>query len=477
MSSRILAPFALASALALAPDPSWAAQATPAPVAPKPRVAPPPAAKPQTSKPSVVPVKPTTVSSSQPKPAAAKPAAPKPATAVRPTAAKATAAKPSTPKPASRKPTTPPTSWPSLKPGQFRWMPELSPQGPVVVVVSLPEQLVHVYRNGVRIGVSTISSGMPGFETGTGIFPILERETEHYSNLYDNAPMPYMLRLTWSGTALHAGHLPGRPASHGCVRLPKAFAQLLFDAVRRGTVVVIADAASHPATVVVPGWTTPVDPATGAVVPDPGTAEVWAPERAADGPVSLLLSTRDRRLVVLRNGIEIGRTEAAITGEIAPGTRAHALHADAPAPIQTDPRLIPTVVDPATTLPPPAPVLRWQAMPEPGKRPATGLQAPLRGGSLQLGETFARQLQPLLSAETTLVITDEPLRPAPATPAPPTPGTPATTPPTPVPTPSPEPPPAPTPPPSPEPLPEPPDSATPVTPAPPTPAQTQTSTR
>lgn len=469
MSSRILAPFALASALALAPDPSWAAQATPAPVVTKPRGAPPPPAKPQTSKPSVAPATPATVPSSQPKPAVAKPAVAKPAAPKPATAAKPTAAKPSTPKPASRKPAAPPTSWPSLKPGQFRWMPELSPQGPVVVVVSLPEQLVHVYRNGVRIGVSTISSGMPGFETGTGIFPILERETEHYSNLYDNAPMPYMLRLTWSGTALHAGHLPGRPASHGCVRLPKAFAQALFDAVRRGTVVVIADAASHPATVVVPGWTTPVDPATGAVVPDPGTAEVWAPERAADGPVSLLLSTRDRRLVVLRNGIEIGRTEAAITGEIAPGTRAHALHVDTPAPIQADPRLIPTVADPATALPPPAPILRWQAMPEPGKRPASGIQAPLRGGALQLGETFARQLQPLLSAETTLVITDEPLRP--------TPSTPATAPPTPVPAPLPQPPPAPAPPPSPEPLPEPPDSATPVTPVPPTPAQTPTPTR
>lgn len=368
-------------------------------------------------------------------------------------------------------------------------MPELAPQGPVVAVVSLPEQRVHVYRNGVRIGVSTISSGKRGFETITGTFPILERQTEHYSNLYDSAPMPFMLRLTWSGTALHAGRLPGYPASHGCVRLPLAFAQSLFDSVRRGTVVVIADTRSHPARVVSPGWVTPVDPATGAVLDDADAAlaEFWAPERAPEGPVTLLLGTRDRRLTVLRNGIVIGRADAAITGEPPPGTRLHALRIEAIATAGTDdPRLVATAT---TTPPPPVPTLRWQAIAQPGKPPATGTPLPLlRGGELRLSESFARSLQAALPAESTIVITDEPLRPISTEPLPAPPADPAR-PPADAPAgslpgsqsgppsgPPPAPPagsmPAPTPPEPPSSLPAPPEIATPVTPPTPTPAQT-----
>ena len=150
-----------------------------------------------------------------------------------------------------------------LQPGEYLWTPELSPAGPLVIVVSLPEQRAHVYRNGTRIGVSTISSGKPGHETPTGVFPILQKRAEHYSNLYDNAPMPYMQRLTWDGIALHAGRIPGQPASHGCIRLPLAFAQVLFAATERGVTVVVADETSHGAAVVWPGDTAPVDAYTG----------------------------------------------------------------------------------------------------------------------------------------------------------------------------------------------------------------------
>src|SRR5690606_30933068 len=111
-----------------------------------------------------------------------------------------------------------PTSIVRLQAGEYLWMPEMAPTGPVVLVISLPEQLLHVYRNGVRIGVSTVSTGKAGHETPTGVFSILQKRKEHYSNLYNNAPMPFMQRLTWDGIALHAGNLPGYPASHGCVR-------------------------------------------------------------------------------------------------------------------------------------------------------------------------------------------------------------------------------------------------------------------
>lgn len=151
-----------------------------------------------------------------------------------------------------------------LAPGEFRWMPELAPNGSdTVVIVSLPEQRAHVYRKGVRIGLSTVSTGKPGHETPTGVFQILQKRKEHYSNLYDGAPMPYMQRLTWDGIALHAGRIPGHPASHGCVRLPKEFARKLFDATGHGTVVVVADYGSHGIEVVNPGEYSPVDPTTG----------------------------------------------------------------------------------------------------------------------------------------------------------------------------------------------------------------------
>jgi hypothetical protein len=161
-----------------------------------------------------------------------------------------------------------------LAPGEFRWMPELAPTGDdTVVIVSLPEQRAHVYRNGVRIGVSTVSTGKAGKETPTGVFPILQKRKEHYSNLYDNAPMPYMQRLTWDGVALHAGKIPGYPASNGCVRLPREFARKLFEATGHGTLVVVADYASHGPEIVSPGDRSPVDPATGIA---------WATPQAPD---------------------------------------------------------------------------------------------------------------------------------------------------------------------------------------------------
>lgn len=127
-----------------------------------------------------------------------------------------------------------------LRPGQYVWHPERSPRGPVAVIVSLPRQLVHVYRNGIRIAVSTCSSGKAGHETPTGVFVVLQKDAMHVSSTYSDAPMPNMNRLTWSGIALHAGNLPGYPASHGCVRLPLAFSQDLFTVTHLGTPVIIA---------------------------------------------------------------------------------------------------------------------------------------------------------------------------------------------------------------------------------------------
>ena len=156
----------------------------------------------------------------------------------------------------------------ALQPGEFEWTPERAQAGQLVMVVSLPAQMVHVYRNGTRIGVSTISSGKPGKETPTGTFEILQKKQMHHSNLYNNAPMPFMQRLTWDGIALHAGKLPGYPASHGCIRLPDAFAKLLFEETRKGMLVVIADETSHGPEVLYPGTRAPVDAYSGMPLTD-----------------------------------------------------------------------------------------------------------------------------------------------------------------------------------------------------------------
>lgn len=140
-----------------------------------------------------------------------------------------------------------------LKNGEFNWFPERSSGGPLLIIVSIPDQLVHVYRNGIRVAASTCTTGKPGHSTPTGVFKVLQKDKHHRSSTYNNAPMPNMNRLTWSGIALHAGNLPGYPASHGCVRLPLAFSELLFGITRLGMTVVIADENSQPRSVTHPG--------------------------------------------------------------------------------------------------------------------------------------------------------------------------------------------------------------------------------
>lgn len=151
----------------------------------------------------------------------------------------------------------------SLQPGEFSWKPELAPPGQLVIVVSIPEQRAHVYRNGVRIGVSTVSTGTPEHPTPTGTFEILQKKVMNRSNLYNNAPMPFMQRLTWDGIALHAGKIPGYPASHGCIRLPVAFAEKLYAETQKGMLVVVADDSSHGPDVLYPGDSAPVDTYSG----------------------------------------------------------------------------------------------------------------------------------------------------------------------------------------------------------------------
>jgi lipoprotein-anchoring transpeptidase ErfK/SrfK len=126
-----------------------------------------------------------------------------------------------------------------LKPGQYLWDADASVNGPSRVVISLDEQMAYLYKGDTLIAVSTVSSGKPGKDTPTGIFPIQLKKPMHHSRKYDNAPMPFMQRLDDYGIALHAGYNPGRPASQGCVRLPDRFAAKLFRETKVGTEVLI----------------------------------------------------------------------------------------------------------------------------------------------------------------------------------------------------------------------------------------------
>ena len=127
----------------------------------------------------------------------------------------------------------------TLKPGQYLWR-DAPAAGPPRVVISLSDQLAFLYRGDDLVAVSTVSSGKEGHDTPTGIFPILSKKPMHYSKKYENAPMPFTQFIDQYGIALHAGAIPGRPASHGCIRLPAKFAAKLYGATSVGSTVLIA---------------------------------------------------------------------------------------------------------------------------------------------------------------------------------------------------------------------------------------------
>lgn len=283
----------------------------------------------------------------------------------------------------------------TLKPGQFLWYPEISPAGPVTLVVSLTEQRVYVYRNGIAIGVATVSTGKRGRETPTGVFTILQKKVEYYSDLYDSAPMPYMQRLTWDGIALHAGNLPGYPASHGCIRLPMAFARKLYEVTGfTSTTVIISDAKSAPVEVYHPGLLAPIvsdgRPAgphhdSGMVVP------FWSDPGPQSGPLSVLISRADRRAYVYRGGVQIGTAPVAFEHpEEKTGVAAFSLM-EKPTQAEIDSQ---------------SPNLRWTTVqvsdPQKGLTPAEQL------GKFSMDPEFLRNLLTSMDIGSTLIITDLP---------------------------------------------------------------------
>jgi hypothetical protein len=113
-------------------------------------------------------------------------------------------------------------------------------KGPLQIIISIADQRVSLYDNGTLIARSSVSTGIPHHPTPLGVFSVIGKQRWHRSNIYSAAPMPYMQRITWSGIALHAGVVPGHPASHGCIRLTNSFASRLWHLTKRGTRVIIA---------------------------------------------------------------------------------------------------------------------------------------------------------------------------------------------------------------------------------------------
>jgi hypothetical protein len=287
-----------------------------------------------------------------------------------------------------------------LKQGQFMWMGQAFTAGPVVMVVSLTEQRAYVYRNGILIGATTVSTGRPGHITPTGVFTVLQKQKEHRSTIYDGAPMPYMERLTWGGIALHAGGLPGYPESHGCVHLPSEFAKLLFDISPSGMTVVIASDATAPESVSHPGYLAPVNFVGGKPVEglqlEGAEDERWQPDLSPSGPVSIVLSQASHRIVVYRNGIEIGRARLAVVGD--EPLAAHVLIlAEGPSGIPD-----PFVPDPTK--------FRWSRIGVPGHLGEAGTNVdPAAIARIRIPAEFVSRVNSVLTTGATVFVTDEAL--------------------------------------------------------------------
>ena len=121
------------------------------------------------------------------------------------------------------------------------------PVGPLIIAISIEKQKVRVYDANGFFAESPVSTGMKGHPTPMGVFSVIQKHKLHHSNIYSGAPMPFMQRITWSGVAMHAGVLPGYPASHGCIRMPMAFAQKMWNWTRMGARVVVTPGEMTPA--------------------------------------------------------------------------------------------------------------------------------------------------------------------------------------------------------------------------------------
>ena len=286
----------------------------------------------------------------------------------------------------------------SLKKGEFTWAPQLAPSGPILVTVSLDEQLAYTFRNGVLIGVATASTGKKGHTTPTGVFHTILKDAKHRSSKYNNAPMPYTQKFTSSGIALHAGGLPGYPSSHGCVHLPSEYARLLFKETPMGMTVMVTNNTKYPESVDHPAFLSPVM-ADGKIQEherlSPKETYRWNPDLSSSGPVSMLISRTDKRLVVVRNGKEIGRCKISIDNENdSIGTFIYVAH---------EKKNISTSVSGKN--------IQWLSCELSDTNYGSGSHGDHKAqlGRIKIPDAFLHDIQPVMQEGTTMVITDAPI--------------------------------------------------------------------
>ena len=189
---------------------------------------------------------------------------------------------------------------------------------PLVIVVSLRKQRLTVFDKSGTVTQSPVSSGQADFPTPTGVFSIIGKEVEHESNIYEGASMPYMQRLTWSGTAMHAGNLPGYAASHGCIRLPYSFSKRLFDLTAVNTRVIVTHDDVSPQPISHPKLFAPAAPEGGSAKAQPmvsavgskvaslaGIAPAMATEAAGPLPLSAKANARLAQTAHLFEAIKV----------------------------------------------------------------------------------------------------------------------------------------------------------------------------
>ena len=285
-----------------------------------------------------------------------------------------------------------------IAPGRSFWLPELSPAGPVVAVVNLYTQHAQIYRNGIAIGYTSVSTGKRGYGTPTGRFQVLEKRRFHRSSTYGNAPMPWMVRLTWSGIAFHSGALPGFPASHGCIRVPASFAPQLFGALSLGDTVAVLNQPADAFTTLAPidplgrpllqpemlaatAWWREAAASAAPVSASPVSASLLtgAPASLAAPPLALLVSLPQQRLFVLEAG------QVAAAAPLPPGARQQAL---------------PLAAAPLSWQPPG----HWQA---PGQS-GNAADATLWQTVLPSDAAFSQRLRARITPGSTLVLSDLP---------------------------------------------------------------------
>ncbi|WP_315832375.1 L,D-transpeptidase [Bradyrhizobium prioriisuperbiae] len=186
----------------------------------------------------------------------------------------------------------------------------VKPKGPLVITISIADQRLKIYDSNGLFAETPVSTGMKGHSTPMGVFSIIQKSKWHRSNLYSDAPMPYMQRITWSGVALHAGVLPGYPASHGCIRMPMSFATKLWSWGKLGARVIIA-----------PSEITPEDISHHLLatrIPAPVAAAV-----TVDKPVDVAAGKADKADATEAPAAELARMELRLTpkhdDQVAPG--------------------------------------------------------------------------------------------------------------------------------------------------------------